>query len=49
MLLYWFHFAHNGSAIDVETDDDTIGGHFLHLLHGKPPSRELGARDAHLA
>ena len=38
MLLYWYHFAFNGRAIDVETDDDTIGGHFLHLLHGRPPS-----------
>ncbi len=38
MLLYWYHFAVNGKRIDVETDDDSIGGHFLHLLHGKPPS-----------
>ena len=38
MLLYWFHWAHNGRAIDVETDDDTVGGHFLHLLHGREPS-----------
>jgi 2-methylcitrate synthase len=37
-LLYWFHYAHNGKRIDVETDDDSIGGHFLHLLHGKKPS-----------
>jgi len=37
MLLYWFHFAHNGKRIDVETDDDSIGGHFLHLLHGQAP------------
>src|ERR1700761_303333 len=41
MLLYWFHYAHNGKRIDVETDDDSIGGHFLHLLHGKPPSPEF--------
>jgi 2-methylcitrate synthase len=40
MLLYWFHFAHNGRRIEVETDDATIGGHFLHLLHGRPPSEE---------
>jgi 2-methylcitrate synthase len=39
MLLYWYHFAHNGKRIDVETDDDSIGGHILHLLHGKPPSQ----------
>jgi 2-methylcitrate synthase len=41
MLLYWFHYAQNGKRIDVETDDDSIGGHFLHLLHGKPPSAEF--------
>ncbi len=34
-LLYWHHFTQNGRKIEVETDDDTIGGHFLHLLHGK--------------
>ncbi len=37
-LLYWYHYSHNGKEINVETDDDTIGGHFLHLLHGKKPS-----------
>lgn len=37
-LLYWYHFTHNGKTIEVETEDDTIGGHFLHLLHGKVPS-----------
>ena len=36
MLLYWYHFSTNGKRIEVETDDDTIGGHFLHLLHGRP-------------
>ncbi|MGH7211248.1 MAG: bifunctional 2-methylcitrate synthase/citrate synthase [Acetobacteraceae bacterium] len=40
MLLYWFHFAHHGRRIAVETDDATIGGHFLHLLHGRPPPEE---------
>ena len=38
MLLYWYHFSHNGKRIEVETDDESIGGHFLHLLHGKKPS-----------
>lgn len=38
MLLYWHHFAHNGRRIETVTDDDSIGGHYLHLLHGKPPS-----------
>src|SRR5580765_1853350 len=37
MLLYWYHWSHNGKRIDVETDDDSIGGHFLHLLHGEKP------------
>ena len=37
MLLYWFHYAHNGRSIEVETDDDSIAGHFLHLLHGEKP------------
>ncbi|MBN9425861.1 MAG: 2-methylcitrate synthase [Burkholderiales bacterium] len=40
MLLYWFHYSNNGKRIDVETDDDSIGGHFLHLLHGREPSDE---------
>ena len=40
MLLYWYHYAQNGRRIDVETDDDSIAGHFLHLLHGKPASDE---------
>ena len=38
MLLYWWHFTRNGRRIDVETDDDSIAAHFLHLLHGEPPS-----------
>jgi len=38
MLLYWYHFAVNGKRIEVETDDDSVGGHFLHLLHGETPS-----------
>jgi 2-methylcitrate synthase len=40
MLLYWYHFVHHGRRIDVETNDDSIGGHFLHLLHGHPASAE---------
>jgi 2-methylcitrate synthase len=46
MLLYWYHYSYNGKRIDVETDDDTIGGHFLHLLHGRVPS-ELWVRSMH--
>jgi len=38
MLLYWYHYSHAGRRIEVETDDDSIGGHFLHLLHGRAPS-----------
>jgi 2-methylcitrate synthase len=37
MLCYWYHYATNSKRIDVETDDDNIGGHFLHLLHGEKP------------
>jgi 2-methylcitrate synthase len=37
MLAYWYRYSHTGERIDVETDDDSIGGHFLHLLHGEPP------------
>jgi 2-methylcitrate synthase len=40
MLLYWHHFAQNGRRIDLESDEDTIGGHFLHLLHQRRPSEE---------
>jgi 2-methylcitrate synthase len=40
ILLYWFHFSQNGRRIEVETDDDSIGGHFLHLLHGTAPGAE---------
>jgi len=38
MLLYWYHWSTQGKRIAVETDDDSIGAHFLHLLHGKKPS-----------
>jgi 2-methylcitrate synthase len=37
MLCYWFHFSHSGLRIQVETEDDSVGGHFLHLLHRRPP------------
>ena len=36
MLVYWYHFSQSGKRIELVTDDDSIGGHFLHLLHGKP-------------
>ena len=40
MLLYWYHFSQNGKRIETETDDESIGGHFLHLLHGEKPSQQ---------
>ncbi len=38
IICYWYRFSHDGVRIDVETDDDSIGAHFLHMLHGKKPS-----------
>ncbi len=46
MLLYWYHFSHNGKRIETDSDEDSIGGHFLHLLHGRRPS-ELWVRSMH--
>jgi 2-methylcitrate synthase len=46
MLLYWYHYSTNGRRIEVETDDDSIGAHFLHLLHGRAP-KELWVRSMH--
>ncbi|HHR6130951.1 TPA: bifunctional 2-methylcitrate synthase/citrate synthase [Providencia alcalifaciens] len=40
ILLYWYHFSHHGRRIETMTDDDSIGAHFLHLLHGKKPSAQ---------
>ena len=39
MLLYWYHWSTNGKRIELDTDDDSIGGHFLHLLHGEAPTQ----------
>ncbi len=36
MLAYWYHYTHSGQRIFLETEDDSIGGHFLHLLHRRP-------------
>ncbi|MFL6716922.1 MAG: 2-methylcitrate synthase [Burkholderiaceae bacterium] len=47
-LLYWYHYSHNGRRIEVETDDDSIGGHFLHLLHGHAP-RESWIKAMHVS
>ncbi len=46
MLLYWYHFSHSGRRIEVETDDTSIAGHFLHLLHGRP-APDLWVRAMH--
>ncbi len=46
MLMYWYHWTHKGELIDVETDDDSVGGHFLRLLHGKEP-KESWVRAMH--
>ena len=43
IINYWYQYSHNGKRIETQTDDDSIGGHFLHLLHGKKPS-ELHAK-----
>ncbi|MGH8268078.1 MAG: citrate/2-methylcitrate synthase, partial [Steroidobacteraceae bacterium] len=40
MLTYWYHFSHSGQRIQTETEDDSVGGHFLHLLHRRSPSAE---------
>lgn len=38
ILIYWYHFSHSNKRIEVETDEDSIAAHFLHLLHDKKPS-----------
>jgi len=38
MLLYWYHWSHNGRRIETETEDESIAAHFLRLLHGRAPS-----------
>jgi len=48
MLVYWYHFSHNNKRIELVTDDDSIGGHFLHLLHGKP-APESWVRAMHIS
>jgi len=39
MLVYWYHFANSAKRIEIETNDDSIGAHFLHMLHGQAPSK----------
>lgn len=40
MLLYWYHFQNSGKRIKTQTDEPSIAGHFLHLLHGNQPVSE---------
>ncbi len=48
ILLYWYHYTHNNKRIDLVTDDDSIGGHFLHLLHGEKP-RDSWVKAMHIS
>jgi 2-methylcitrate synthase len=48
MLAYWYHYSHHGKRIELVTDDDSIGAHFLHLLHGKP-APESWVRAMHIS
>ncbi|TMO56926.1 2-methylcitrate synthase [Pseudoalteromonas aurantia] len=48
IICYWYRFSHDGVRVEVETDDDSIGGHFLHMLHGKKPN-ELHERVMHVS
>ena len=43
IVVYWYRYSHDGLRIETETDDDGIGAHFLHLLHGAPPD-DISAR-----
>ncbi len=40
ILVYWYHFSHNGKEIEVETADDSVAAHFLHMLHGEAPNAQ---------
>ncbi len=48
ILLYWYHYTHNNKRIELQTDDDSIAGHFLHLLHGEVP-KESWVRAMHIS
>ncbi|WP_438863827.1 bifunctional 2-methylcitrate synthase/citrate synthase [Neptunicella sp.] len=48
IICYWYRYSHDGVRIDTETDDDSIGAHFLHLLHGKKPN-ELHEKVMHVS
>ncbi len=38
IINYWYRFSHDDVRVETDTDDDTIGGHFLHLLKGEKPN-----------
>ena len=48
IICYWYRFSHDGVRIDVETDDDSIGGHFLHMLTGEK-AKELHEQVMHVS
>lgn len=48
ILLYWYHYSHNGKKIELQSDDDTVAEHFLHLLHGKKP-KESWVKAMHIS
>ncbi|NQZ10789.1 MAG: 2-methylcitrate synthase [Algicola sp.] len=48
IICYWYRFSHDGVRIDENTDDDSIGGHFLHMLHGQAPT-ELHEKVMHVS
>jgi len=48
MLLYWYHFSQSGKRIELESDEESVGGHFLHLLHGERP-RQSWVRAMHIS
>lgn len=48
IICYWYRFSHDGVRIETETNDDSIGAHFLHMLHGKKPN-ELHEKVMHVS
>lgn len=48
IICYWYRFSHDGVRVETDTDDDSIGAHFLHMLHGKKPS-ELHEKVMHVS
>ena len=38
IVTYWYKYSHEGLDIDLVNDEDSMAGHFLHILHGEKPS-----------